>query len=146
MRLEVFEASDKEGLEICLDLRHKIFVIEKNVPQSIENDEFDVLGGTCRHFYIECDKVPVGAARCNESIAGEIKLQRFCVLDAYRGKGVGRYLMEYIEDFYRRHDVTKIQLDAKFHIHRFYEKCGYTKASEIFMEAGMEHVKMVKEI
>ncbi len=146
MKLEVFEATNEAELGICRALRHRIFVMEKKVPLSIESDELDVIGGVCRHFWIECDGTPVGAARCNESTPGTLKLQRFCVLKAYRGSGVGRHLMKHIEDFYRELGWKRIQLGAKFHICGFYEKCGYVKASDIYIEADVEHVDMIKVI
>lgn len=146
MKLEVFEATNEAELGICRALRHRIFVMEKKVPQSIESDELDIIGGVCRHFWIECDGVPAGAVRCNESHGDVMKIQRFCVLANYRQHGVGRHLMKYIEDFYRKLGWKKIQLGAKFHICGFYEKCGYVKASDIYIEADVEHVDMIKEI
>lgn len=30
-------------------------------------------------------------------------------------------------------------------IHGFYEKCGYRKNSEVFLEVNIEHIKMIKD-
>ncbi len=86
----------------------------------------------------------VCALRCKHLDDKRIQLQRFCVLKDYREHGVGRWVLEQIEEYYWKQGYEEITLDAKFHVSEFYEKCGYVVVSEPFTEADLLHVVMEK--
>lgn len=148
--LEIIAASDTEILEQCLKVRNDVFTVEKNVPKSIEVDEYDCLTEECDHFLIRfCDN-NAGAFRClhccDEINGAVIKIQRFCIYASFRKTGLGRAVMDFVERYYRQKGVKKIILDAKFEVNGFYQKCGYHIVSDVFTEAGIKHVKMEKNI
>ncbi|MBQ9984180.1 MAG: GNAT family N-acetyltransferase [Lachnospiraceae bacterium] len=163
-------ANTTELLGRARRVREQVFTIEKQIPKSIEVDQLDCLNDSCDHFVIEvlaqdecsakyrntdgkeiCSlggdltrSTDVCALRCKKLDDKRIQLQRFCVLKDYRETGVGRWALEQVEKYYWKQGVEEITLDAKFHVSGFYEKCGYVVASELFMEAGVEHVAMEK--
>lgn len=138
-------AQDLHTLSLCLDVRRRVFVDECGVAAEIERDGNDVTNGACEHFLITRDGAPAGALRCCFD-NGVVRLQRFCVLAEHRGSGLGRTAVEFVERYYRQKGAERAELDAKCSSQGFYESCGYSVVSEQFVEAGVLHVKMLKEI
>lgn len=144
--LNIVMADTQEILSECMKVRNQVFTIEKNVPVEIEVDDYDVLDGICDHFLIKSDEVSVGAMRCKHLNDDKVKLQRFCILKEYRGLDYGKKSIELVEDTYRNQDISYIEIDSKYNVHEFYEKCGYTIVSDVFIEADVPHVKMTKTL
>ena len=144
--LKIKKAENRETLDACLCVRNAVFTVEKNISKEIEVDENDTLTGRCDHFLLKYDGKPAGALRCMRIGNGTVKLQRFCILKEFRNQGLGRKITEFVEGYYRNNSFARVELDAKYEAFEFYEKCGYRKVSELFEEAGIPHVKMVKEL
>lgn len=135
-------------LRANLEVRRAVFTVEHGIPQSVEQDELDCPDSPdspCRHFVVERDGNAVGALRCTFPAAGVVHLQRFCILSHVRGCGVGRAALAALEEYYRP-TMRRIELDAKFQAEGFYRACGYRTVSDKFVEAGVEHVKMLKDL
>lgn len=145
MKIELIPATDMTCLSECLRIRNAVFTLERKVPAEIEVDGQDVPGGDCEHFLIKRDGESVGACRCMHTESG-IKLQRFCILKECRKQGTGKAALTRLEQYYRQQSYFRIELDSKFEVCGFYEACGYHRESEVFMEAGIPHVKMGKEL
>lgn len=47
------------------------------------------------------------------------------VLPGYTNQGIGKQLVEKIEQIARQHGAEKIRLDASLNAEKFYRKCGY---------------------
>ena len=124
--LEIKIIETIEDLEKALKIRREVFVEEHNVPESIELDEFDTLGVGCTHFLALYDNKPVGTLRANLTIKDTVKIQRFCFLPEYRKSGFGKLLLDFAEKELLTKGYKYFFLEAKFSVHPFYEKCGYT--------------------
>lgn len=144
--INVIIANTKEILKECLFVRNQVFTMEKGVPADIEVDEQDVLNGDCDHFLIIYNEVPVGALRCKHLDGNKVKLQRFCIFKEYREMSIGKEAVRLIEEIYKEKSVDCVEIDSKYHVYEFYEKCGYEKVSDVFIEADVPHVKMIKKI
>ena len=143
--LDVIPVQTQDELERCFAVRHAVFCVERGVSPGIERDEWDALIPDCDHFLIQENGADVGALRCRYADGAAI-IQRFCVLKERRKSGVGRAALEAVEDWCRTAGIGRVELDAKFEVRGFYEKCGYAKISDPFEEAGIPHVKMAKEL
>lgn len=143
--LDVIPARTREELERCFAVRHGVFCVERGVSPAIERDEWDVISPGVTHFLIQEEAADVGALRCRYADGAAI-IQRFCVLKERRKSGVGRAALYAVEDRCRAAGISRMELDAKFEVCGFYEKCGYAKLSAPFEEAGIPHVKMAKEL
>lgn len=139
--IQVRKIEDAHTMQRYLQLRHQVFCVEKDVPQDIQLDEFDVLDGICDHFLLCRDAEPVGAFRCRRE-GSKIQLQRFCVLKEHRGQGFGRIMLEHARDRYTALGFEKIAMEAKYSAMPFYQRCGCVTVSDIFMEVGLPHVNM----
>lgn len=144
--IEIYNVEDKNVLERCLEIRDKVFSVEKGVPKEIEVDQFDCLNESCSHFLIRYQNKDVGTIRCLYTSKDTVRIQRFCFLKEYRGLGLGKSVIEYIEHYYKKQGFATVEMDAKYEVCGFYEKCGYEKVSDVFIEANIEHIKMVKDI
>ena len=143
---DLVPVTDNEGLEICKAIRRRVFIEEQGVEEKLELDEHDCIGSHCRHYYAADNGVPVGAFRLTDKGGGVAKLQRFCVLREYRGRGIGRFMLLCLEDLCRENGFAVIEMGAQCRAAPFYAKCGYTVVSDVFMDAGIEHVKMEKRL
>ena len=144
--LKILKVDNTDLLGCCLAIRNTVFIEEKQVSREIEVDRYDCLNKKCAHFLIQYGEKDVGAVRCLNISENTVKVQRFCILKEYRNLGFGKTAMEYIENYYKKRGKTEIILDAKFSVCGFYEKYGYDKISDVFTEAGVPHVKMIKNI
>lgn len=66
------------------------------------------------------------------------------VIDKYKGKGYGKYLMDFIEDLAVKEGYEKIILMGRVKVEEFYKKLGYTTTSEPFDYYTTPHVYMEK--
>ena len=87
---EVSPILTAKDLEQAFEIRRQVFVIEQKVNPEEEYDEFE---NACTHLLARYNGVPCGTARIRKTANGT-KLERFAVLAAYRGKGVGAALVE----------------------------------------------------
>jgi len=144
--LEFKIVNTEEELKSALKIRRDVFINEMSVPESIEIDDYDKLNSQCKHILVLLENKPVGTARCNLISETELKIQRFCFLPEYRKSGFGKLLIEFIEREFSDKGFNYFFLEAKFSVHEFYEKCGYKKVSDVFIEANVPHIKMEKSL
>lgn len=152
--MQIQIARDAEEIAACMKLRHLVFVEEQGVPVS---EEVDGLDESCTHILaIDGDGLsagtPVAAARLRfvpEPAEDRVvaKVQRVCVAPDYRGRGLGRKMMEFILSHIRSDDRTKtVRLSAQTDAMGLYEKLGFTVTSETYMDAGIPHKDMEKQL
>ena len=140
--IEVRLATTPADVERCLRLRWTVFVEEQGVRPSDELDAHDRTDAV--HALAALDGVPCGAGRFVFVEPGMAKIQRMAVVDDVRGRGVGRALLEFLEDEARRRGATAFTLGAQVHARAFYEKAGYRAHGPEFDDAGIAHVAMSK--
>lgn len=132
--------------EIYLDalrIRHHVFVEEQQVPLALEIDENEAYSV---HFVLYVDGVAQATVRLLPIDATHVKVQRMAVEKAARGKKYGQVLLEAAEDFAQKQGFTQITLGAQLSAETFYAKSGYVARGPIFLDAGIEHVEMTKEL
>lgn len=125
-------------------IRTRVFVEEQACPPELEWDEHET---TSRHMVGYVDDEPVAAARWRSvwydgrSVA---KLERFAVLPEYRGRGLGRSLVEQVMEDARLAGFDGYVLHAQKHLEQFYRSLGFETVGDEFEEAGIAHVKMTR--
>ena len=135
-------AADAGTLAACLAVRRAVFTVERGVPAGIETDAHDRAGAGYDHFLVRVNGRDAAAMRCHRE-GDAVVLQRFCVLAEFRGQGVGRAALAALEARYAG-QAARIVLDAKCEARGFYTACGYRTISGVFVEAGVNHVRMEK--
>ena len=124
-------------------IRRKVFVEEQDVPLHLELDEYDM---KATHFVAYDGDIPFGAGRIRIAEPTIGKVERVCILPEYRGKKLGNLMMECMEDYAKDHQFTRLKLNAQSHAIPFYEKRDYVITSPEFLEAGIPHRAMEKEL
>ena len=127
--------------EICnriFEIRKLVFVVEQQVS---DDEEFDEYEASSVHYIGLINGHPAGTARWRIKPDG-IKLERFAVLLEHRKKGVAAaVLKKVLEDTIPL--GHEIYLNAQVTAMGFYEKYGFKSIGPLFVEANIDHFKMV---
>ncbi len=117
-------------------VRRRVFVEEQGVPESLEQDEHDT---SCWHVLArDREGHPIGTGR----LLQDGHLGRLAVLTTWRGRGVGKALMNRLLELARQQGLQEIVLKAQLQALAFYTKLGFQVAGESFLEAGIPHRSM----
>ena len=92
MEIKVRLATKREELDHAREIRKKVFIMEQNVPEDVEIDQYE---DTSKHIIALIDNRFIGTARWRKTENG-IKLERFAVLKEKRGLGIGNELVRFI--------------------------------------------------
>jgi len=134
-----------EELKAAFAIRKQVFVKEQGVPLEDEFDQFDTLNGLCQHILVHYNEQTVGTGRIR-FIHGVGKLERICILETYRKFGLGKIIIKTLEEIAKEQGVSQVKLHGQTQAKGFYQKLGYRTSSNIFMEDGIPHILMLKEI
>jgi predicted GNAT family N-acyltransferase len=130
-------------LEGAQQLRVRVFCGEQGVSEAAELDGLD---DEAIHLVAMDHGKVVGTCRLRILEDGA-KLERMAVAQEFRGIGLGRRLAEETETEARREGAERMVLHAQVRARGFYEAAGYSPTSEdVFLEEGIEHVKMEKKL
>jgi len=136
--LTVKRAENRTELGQAYEIRREVFVKEQKVPEDIELDEYDEIA---EHVVAYRDGRPVGCGRI--ILKGDCaKIGRVAVLPGERNKGAGKRICEELIRIGKEKGVTRFVLDAQVRAAGFYKKLGFSVTSDVFIEAGIEHVRM----
>lgn len=128
---------EKQVAELVHEIRRRVFVVEGKVDPLLE---FDTHEDESQHYLAYCKNKAVGTARWRSTSAG-IRLERFSVLKEYRNNGIGMALIKRILA-----DVLPMKKNIFLHAQtttaRFFEKAGFVKTGEVFIEAGIAHYRL----
>ncbi|WP_159900718.1 GNAT family N-acetyltransferase [Salinirussus salinus] len=125
-------------------VRRAVFIEGQGVSEAEEMD-----GRDAEAFHVVVydreDGHPVGTTRLREA-DGHAKVERVAVRESYRGEGLGRKLMAVVEARARRDGHDRVVLHAQTDVEGFYADLSYETVSDVFYEADIPHVEMVKEL
>ncbi|MBE9515357.1 MAG: GNAT family N-acetyltransferase [Proteobacteria bacterium] len=134
-------------------IRDEVFVEEQNVPADLEWDGTDK---DCFHVMAYDEQSsPIGTGRIqintiNDEVSGDSvrigHIGRLSVLKHWRGFGVGGALLAYLVHIAEAQQLDSIFLNAQEQLQGFYERRKFSREGTVFKEAGISHVRMVREI
>lgn len=117
-------------------IRSQVFIEEQGVPRELE---WDGLDEDAEHLLaVDADGQPIGCARV---LAGG-HIGRMAVLPPWRGRGVGRALLERSIALCRRRGDPLLILNAQVQVTGFYARAGFIAVGREFMDAGIPHRRM----
>ena len=135
--IQVNKINDTATLEKAFAIRTTVFVDEQGCPPELERENEDV----STHFLATVNGEPAGACRWRKTDLG-YKLERFAVLNKFRGLGLGQAMVKTVlADL--PNDANYIYLNAQTPAVGLYLKFGFEKIGTEFEEAGIKHYKMV---
>ena len=92
--LSIKEVSNKEDLKQAQKIRIKVLEKEQGFPHNLNIDSLDEAS---LHTLIFDAENPVATARLTFNSARSGKIERIAILKSYRGQGLGRELIEFLE-------------------------------------------------
>ncbi len=72
------------------------------------------------------------------------RLKQFVVEPELQDQGIGREMMQFMETYCLKKGIKYIYMHAREYAVPFYEKLGYHKYGERFLEIGLPHWKLEK--
>lgn len=141
--VEVLKIQTDEYLRQAWRIRHEVFVIGQQIAAE---DEFDTFENESTHFLALFNGFPCGAARWRVTDNG-VKLERFAVLEAYRGKGIGSALVVAVLQDIENSSIASdkiIYLHAQTTAMKLYTKFNFKQVGDAFYECNIKHYKMMK--
>jgi len=131
----------KEDALIMAKIRTDVFLIEQSVPPQ---DEFDGSDEGQEHLLIYKDQTPIGAIRYTFDEERLVHLSRICTLKQYRGFGYTKKALSFlIEMLLAKTNPLIFTLGAQVQALGFYEKLGFKKVGDVYLDANIPHFKMV---
>lgn len=124
-------------------IRKAVFQEEQKVEEALEFDGKDEI---CEHLIAYLDKQAVGTARIRYIDDKTVKIERLAVLSTARGQGIGKKIMEEALLIIASKDIAEVVINAQEYVKALYYKLGFAQEGEIFIEAGIPHVKMRKKL
>ena len=133
---------DKEIYPRCLHIREVVFQGEQRVPKEIEYSGEE----GCVHYLLKVDGKDAATSRFRLK-KDEYKLERIAVLKEFRGKGVGKLLIDcFIKSIAKHRDnrkgTEKIMTHAQIAALDFWKKVNFIEYGEQFEEGGIQHYHM----
>ena len=141
--MEIRTVKYQDEIAAIQHIRTKVFQEEQGVSAELE---FDGLDADAIHFLAYTNSKAVGTARIREIDRHTAKIERVAVLVKARNKGVGRQLMSAALNTISQQKKTKVIVHAQAYIASLYQQLGFEIVGEKFSEAGIAHVKMVKQL
>jgi predicted GNAT family N-acyltransferase len=142
-------------LPAAFAVRHEVFVVGQGVPVELERDALDaaaehavaleagVVVGTGRLVDGSIDE----AGRHDPATTGSVgTVGRMAVRADHRGAGVGRALLDLLVARAAARGLPVVELHAQVHARAFYERAGFVPFGQVYLEAGIEHVGMRREL
>ncbi len=131
--------------EKMVDLRRKVL----RIPLGLDFSEED-LNKDIHSYLFACFDVKKEIIGCcvvdNYPQNTSFKLRQMAVDPLYQGKGIGKALIGYVENFAKEQKINSINLHARKIAIPFYQKQGYNIIGNEFLEVNIPHFKMDKII
>jgi predicted GNAT family N-acyltransferase len=140
--VEIRRALESDELEAALELRHRVFCVEQGVPK---REELDGRDEEAVHLVAIAEGRVVGT--CRLLFTGRVvQFSRLAVDPAVRRGGIATRLLRETEREARAGSAQRIVLHAQTYALPLYTTAGYEPRGRVFVEAGIEHVAMEKQI
>lgn len=124
----------KSASELSM-IRRRVFIDEQNVPEELE---WDGLDPDALHALAHIADQPVACGR----LLADGHIGRMAVLKEWRGRGIGRAVLETLLNAAQANGKQEVFLHAQTTAVGFYEQAGFIVEGKEFMDAGIPHRTM----
>jgi predicted GNAT family N-acyltransferase len=121
-------------------IREQVFVREQGVPLALEMDDQDA---HCDHALAFADD---GLTVATGRLLPDGHIGRMAVLKDWRGKGVGALVLAALVEQARARRHASVRLNAQVYAAGFYRRYGFEVSGPEFMEAGIAHLPMQRDL
>ena len=141
-QFKTFESLSIQELYAIMQVRNDVFVYEQHCYYQDLDDKdqacIHVLGlNEQQKLVAYCRILPPGLTYPTHSIG------RVLVISAYRKQQLGRALMQKTLDYIlSTYGKVPLTIEAQLYLQAFYESLGFVRTSDVFDDAGIDHVEM----
>lgn len=123
-------------------IRITVFVEEQGFKE-----EFDTFDNISTHLVMFDNDKPVATGRFYfDDEKQEYLIGRLAVLKEYRGKGLGRDIINEAEQLIKKNGGKSVSLHSQCQAQKFYERLGYTPFGEKDFDESCPHQWMKKDL
>lgn len=123
-------------------IRSEVFVKEQGFY-----DEYDEFDDIAKHMVMYSNEKPISTCRIYYNSEKESYIiGRVAVLKEWRGKNIGRRILNAAEEYIRENGGKSVMLSGQVRVAGFYEKLGYIKQGETYLDEGCPHIWMKKNL
>lgn len=126
-----------------IQIRQEVFIEEQGFPP---DSDIDDLEAASEHLVLYEDHTPLATARIYNVRDKVYRIERVAVLKNERSRGLGKVLLQELENHIEQKNAHEITLKSKGIAVDFYKKHGYEKNGEEFLDYGIPHLEMVKKL
>jgi ElaA protein len=141
-QFKTFESLSIQELYAIMQVRNDVFVYEQHCYYQDLDDKdqacIHVLGWNEQQKLVAyCRILPPGLTYPTHSIG------RVLVISAYRKQQLGRALMQKTLDYIlSTYGKVPLTIEAQLYLQAFYESLSFVRTSDVFDDAGIDHVEM----
>ena len=141
--IKSFEELNKAELYQIIQLRIAVFIVEQDCPYP----DLDDMDQDAQHMWIEDSGEIVCYLRVNPagSRFEEPSLGRIVTKKSHRNHGLAEMLIKKAIDLVCEKESRAIRISAQCYLEKYYEKFGFIKASEEYLEDNIPHIEMLKD-
>ena len=142
--IKSFEELNKAELYQIIQLRIAVFIVEQDCPYP----DLDDMDQDAQHLWIEDVGEIVCYLRVNPagSRFSEPSLGRIVTKKSHRNRGLAEMLIKRAIDLVCEKESKAIRISAQCYLEKYYEKFGFLKASEEYLEDDIPHIEMLRDV
>jgi predicted GNAT family N-acyltransferase len=139
---EVRRVRGGDEMTAALELRRDVFCREQGVP---EREELDGRDHEALHLVAVSREEVLGTCRLL-FVGPTVQFSRLAIRTHARRRGIATALLELADVETRAGGARRLVLHAQTYARELYERAGYVPRGRVFMEAGIQHVAMEKQL
>ena len=142
--IKSFEELNKAELYQIIQLRIAVFIVEQDCPYP----DLDDMDQDAQHLWIEDAGEIVCYLRVNPASSRftEPSLGRIVTKKSHRNHGLAEKLIKKAIDLVCEKESKAIRISAQCYLEKYYEKFGFIKASEEYLEDDIPHIEMLRNV
>ena len=144
MPLIIKQPESAEEFKSYFNLRYRILRAPWGEPEGSEIDEIE---NQCFHILVSNNKKAIGVGRLQFNSALEAQIRYMAVEKTYERNGIGRMIVDALEQEAMNKNISTIVLDAREPAVGFYQKLGYSMEKKSYMLFNeIQHLRMRKQL
>jgi predicted GNAT family N-acyltransferase len=144
MYFTIRQPESPEEFKSYFNLRYRILRAPWGEPEGSEVDDIE---DQCFHIMVTNGETVLGVGRLQYNTENEAQIRYMAVEKEYEANGIGRMLVNALEQQARNKNMCTVILDAREPAVGFYQKLGYSieKKSYLLFDK-IQHYRMTKQI
>ena len=142
--IKSFDELNKAEFYQIVQLRIEVFIVEQNCPYP----DLDGKDQEAQHMWIEDTGEIVCSLRINPagSRFAEPSLGRIVTKKSHRKQVLAEVLINKAINLVCEKESRAIRISAQCYLEKYYEKFGFLKASEEYLEDDIPHIEMLRDV